>query len=169
MHKNITINIDEDVYEKFTIALTLNKDEHDKVVEHFMKLYITKSFGNASQQYNPNVKPEKFTEEAISHNGKANRRIPTWAIKPEQYNHKIIRAYFQAEKTNGRVTLSALEELCSDKSHPEKYVPTFRSNYAQMKLDGPKSHGKVFEDDGEMVNIWCEVKDTLMRYKYYFC
>lgn len=28
-----------------------------------------------------------------------------------------------------------------------------------MKLDGPKSHGKVFVDDGETVSIWSEVKD----------
>lgn len=28
-----------------------------------------------------------------------------------------------------------------------------------MKLDGPKSHGKVFVDDGETVTIWQEVKD----------
>lgn len=32
-----------------------------------------------------------------------------------------------------------------------QYGLTFRNNYAQMKIDGPKSHGKVFEDDGERV------------------
>lgn len=42
-------------------------------------------------------------------------------------------------------------------------------NYSQMKLDGPKSHGKVFEDDGETVTIWREVEDTLMKYKSSFC
>jgi len=58
-----------------------------------------------------------------------------------------------------------LEGLCSDKEHPELYVPTFKNNYAQMKIDGPKSHGKVFEDDGVNVWIWQEVEEVLLKYK----
>ena len=61
-----------------------------------------------------------------------------------------------------------MERLCSDKEHPELYVPTFRNNYSQMKLDGPKSLGKVFEDDGNRVWIWSEVEDTLLQYKASF-
>ena len=34
-----------------------------------------------------------------------------------------------------------------------------------MKLDGPKTYGKVFEDDGEKVWIWSEVEDVLRKYK----
>ena len=55
-----------------------------------------------------------------------------------------------------------------DKEHPELYVPTFRNNYSQMKLDGPKSHGRVFEDDGNGVWIWAEVEETLLQYKNSF-
>lgn len=55
------------------------------------------------------------------------------------------------------------------RTNPELYEPTFRNNYSQMKLDGPKSHGKVFEDDGEKVTIWHEVENTLTRYKSSFC
>ena len=62
-----------------------------------------------------------------------------------------------------------IENLCSDMNNPKLYVPTFKNKYSQMKLDGPKSHGKVFEDDGETVTIWREVEDTLMKYKSSFC
>ena len=92
-----------------------------------------------------------------------------WALKPEQYNNKIIRAYFKAVEITSCATIDVMERLCSDKDKPELYVTTFKNNYAQMKLDGPKSHGKVFEDDGEKVTIWHEVEDTLMRYKSSFC
>ena len=34
-----------------------------------------------------------------------------------------------------------------------------------MTFDGPRSHGKVFEDDGENVWIWEEIKPRLMQYK----
>lgn len=43
------------------------------------------------------------------------------------------------------------------------------NNWKQMKLDGSKSHGKVFDDDGETVTIWCEVENILMKYKSSFC
>lgn len=41
------------------------------------------------------------------------------------------------------------------------FLLSFKNNYSQMKLDGPKSHGKVFEDDGDRVWIWDEVEETL--------
>ena len=68
----------------------------------------------------------------------------------------------------GQATITMMEQLCNDKDHPELYVPSFKNNYSQMKLDGPKSHGKVFEDDGENVWIWSEIEDMLMRYKRSF-
>jgi len=52
---------------------------------------------------------------------------------------------------------------------PELYVPTFKNNYYQMKIDGAKTYGKVFEDDGDMVNIWQEVYEVLQEYKKFFC
>ena len=169
MSKNITVTVDEDIYEKFCIALSLTKEEQNHAIEHCMKWYITKSFEKASQAYNLNPKVKLDEDITADFRGKANQRIPSWALKPTQYNHKIIRAFFKAEQVTGRVTIADLERLCSDKSVPELYVPTFRSNYAQMKLDAPKSHGKVFEDDGETVMIWSEVRDTLMQYKEIFC
>ena len=51
---------------------------------------------------------------------------------------------------------------------PELYVPTFKNNYSQMKIDSSKSHGKVFEDNGDKVWIWSEIENTLMKYKSSF-
>lgn len=52
---------------------------------------------------------------------------------------------------------------------PELYVPKFRNNLAQMKIDGAKTYGKVFEDDGNEIKIWSEVEAVLMEYKSDFC
>ena len=65
--------------------------------------------------------------------------------------------------------MQELEELCSREEVPELYVPKFRNNYAQMKIDGAKTYGKVFEDDGKVVSIWNEVRETLLEYKSQFC
>ena len=129
-------------------------------------LLSAKTFERASQEYNP--KTATRSNDSKDYYGKAIQRIPVWALKPSQYNHKIIRAYFEAVDIAGEATLTMMERLCSDKDHPELYVPTFRNNYSQMKIDGPKSHGKVFEDDGERVWIWSEVETVLLQNKNSF-
>jgi hypothetical protein len=168
MGKNITFTIDEDVYEKFCIALNLTNDTEDVAVENCMRWYIARTFEKASQTYNPKIVAKQVSDSNKDFYGKAIQRIPMWALKPEQYNHKIIRAYFKAVEINGYATIDMMERLCSDKNNPEMYVTTFKNNYSQMKLDGPKSHGKVFEDDGDKVWIWSEVEETLMKYKNSF-
>ena len=80
-----------------------------------------------------------------------------------------LKIYGVRNTKNGQVLLYQLEELCSQEDVPELYVPTFRNNYAQMKIDGAKTYGKVFEDDGKVVSIRSEVEETLMEYKNYFC
>lgn len=168
MDKKITVSIDQDIYEKFYLAMNLTKDAENDAIEACMRCYIAKTFEKASHDYNPKAAAKKTANEGNDYYGKAIQRIPVWALKPTQYNHKIIRAYFEAGAATDRVTIDAMEHLCSDKNVPELYVPTFKNNYSQMKLDGLKSHGKVFEDDGENVWIWSEVEETLTKYKTSF-
>ena len=167
MKKEIVFKIDNDINEKFNLALSLTQDDQNTAIENCMKWYISKSFEQASQTYSPSSKLKNPNGDELNY-GKANRRIPNWAQKPKQYNHKIIRSFFLSEELYEIPTIETMEKLCSDKMESALYVPTFKSNYAQMKIDAPQSHGKVFEDDGDRVWIWDEVKDTLMQYKEYF-
>lgn len=166
MDKIVTFTVDSDVYEKFNIALNLSGESSDEAANSCLRWYIAQAFGNASKEYSP--KAAKQTDANRDFYGKALQRIPMWALKPNQYNHKIIRAYFMAIDIAQEATLVMMERLCNDKNRPDLYVPTFRNNYSQMKLDGPKSHGKVFEDDGDRVWVWDEVEETLMQYKSSF-
>lgn len=168
MVRNITVSVDEDIYEKFSLAMNLTKDSENDAIETCMKWYIANAFEKVSQEYNPKGTAKKVVDSSNNYYGKATQRIPVWALKSNQYNHKIIRAYFMAVDIAGQATITMMERLCSDKDHPELYVPTFKNNYSQMKLDGPKSHGKVFEDDGENVWVWSEVESVLMKYKSSF-
>ena len=61
-----------------------------------------------------------------------------------------------------------MKELCSDSTRPEFHAPSLNTNYIQMKVDNPKSHSKVFVDDGYQVTIWDEVKPKLDEYVEYF-
>jgi hypothetical protein len=169
VNKSVTFTVDVDVYEKFCIALNLTKETQDTAVESCMRWYITKTFEKASQAYNQKTVGRQNEDVNKDFYGKAIQRIPVWNVKPKQYNHKILRAYFKAVTATGSATIDMMERLCSEEYNSELYVPTFKNNYSQMKLDGPKSHGKVFEDDGKTVTIWHEVEDTLMKYKSSFC
>lgn len=155
------------MYDKFNMALNLSSETSDEAAESCLRWYIAQVFENASKEYTPKSVRQKDNEEKDFY-GKAVQRIPKWALKPNQYNHKIIKAYFMAVDIAGEATLNMMERLCSDRERPDLFVPTFKNNYLQMKLDGPKSHGKVFEDDGDRVWIWDEVEEILVKYRNNF-
>lgn len=101
--------------------------------------------------------------------GKAVGRIPKWAINPDQNNYKIIRAYFQLLNERGLVTRPELEARCQNEAeHPDVYVRDFRGNFASMKTDKGKSHGKVFTDDGYNVRVWSVVAPILEQNRSLF-
>ena len=162
MVKKISIDVDDQVYDRFQAALKLTDKEEGAAIEEAMKAFIAQSFAEVIGEYQPS------TDNARKYWGKDAKRIPRWACHNEQYNHKIIAAYFEAIRLDGKATLPRIEELCADKEQERFYVPTFRTNYAQMKADGPKTHGRVFEDNGFEVWIWKEVADVMDAYSYAF-
>ena len=96
MNKNITFTVDSDVYEKFNIALDLSGESSDEAANACLRWYIAQAFENASKEYTPKV--SKQTDDNKDFYGKALQRIPMWALKPNQYNHKIIKAYFMNDE-----------------------------------------------------------------------
>jgi len=108
VNKNVTFTVDADVYEKFCIALNLTNETKDAAVESCMRWYIAKTFEKASQAYNPKTVAKQNEDINKDFYGKANQRIPVWAVKPNQYNHKIIRAYFKAVAATGRATIDMM-------------------------------------------------------------
>lgn len=169
MEKEVVFTMEEDVYNMFHMALNLTKEDEGKAMETCLKWYIAKTFDKVSKEYGPEKEKYKRIKSERNFYAKAKKRIPLWAKKPEQYCHKIIRGFFWCQEQYGEVSLADLEEICSKEEVPELYVPTFKNNYYQMKIDAAKTYGKVFEDDGDMVNIWQEVYEVLQEYKKFFC
>lgn len=167
MHKELIIKLEEDLINKFEIALHLSNENKDDVVNKLIRSYISRAFAQAAAAYEQTNTPS--AKEDGDYYGKAIHRIPKWAKKQSQINHKIIRAFFQLSQ-NGAVTYSALADYCNNnEEHPDVYVPTFASNFAQMKFDGDKSHGKVFEvNDKGIVTVWDVVLPTLTSCKKEF-
>lgn len=152
---HLTIELDDFVYESFSNAIKSTGKGIDDVVRDFMIRYAPTK--NEQTEHN------KMKTDNADCYAMANNRIPKWANKPNQFNHTIIWSYFRAEEINGHATIDLMKGLCFDKINMSE--KQFKSNYAQMTFDGPRSHGKVFEDDGENVWIWEEIRPRLMQYK----
>lgn len=100
---------------------------------------------------------------------KALNKIPMWAQKPYQDNHKIIRAYFKAyHRFDEPPTKNMMQEICSNYEDQSCYVNNFQATYSSLKADGPNTNGKLFIDDGTYVQIWEEIEDVLLKYEKYF-
>jgi len=169
MEKKIAFTIKDDIYDKFCLALNLSKEEEDRVLETCLKWYIAKTFGKVYKEFEFDIMDKQGEKSKGKFYAKAVMKIPVWAKRPEQYCHKIIRGFFQCQEMYGKVSLRELEELCTREDLPELYVPKFHNNFAQMKIDGAKTYGKVFEDDGNEIRIWSEIEAVLMEYKSDFC
>jgi hypothetical protein len=132
---------------------------------------------NCHVQYDQQQKKEKISDRTqlrskykninIGQNNRSEQfiylhRIRLWATRPGQYNHKIIKAYISLER-NGPVYLENLRGLCSDRNS-QYFVDTFGSNYTQMKTDLGHPHGKVFFDDGVIVNIYPIVRGEIRKW-----
>ncbi len=158
MKKKITISIDKDLHEKFTVALMLTGETQKSALEKCVKDYISQVFFKESEKYSSSTPLSTETPKAL-------KRIPRWAKNPEQINHKILRAYLLLAENNEQVTVYDMEKICLDMNRVDVYCPTFRNNYAQMKIETPKSTGKVFEEKNGFVTIWDRVEDIIESYK----
>ena len=90
-------------------------------------------------------------------------RIESWANKPYQINHKIIRAYLFLEK-GGKVLLRNLNRTCSALDSKFYVGENFKGNYASMKTDAGHAHGKVFYDDDGVVFIYPVVRKEIRKW-----
>ncbi len=167
--EEIIISIDSDLLEKFEIALKLNGDKKERVLEEYIKQYSSDSFSRAAGHLRMSQTREKKREDEMNY-GKAISRIPKWAMNPNQLNHKILRAFLQLEKEKHIVTYDDLENRCSDKvNHSDVYVQKFYGNYTSMKTDAANSHGKVFvENDSKIITIWETVDSAVRLYQHSF-
>lgn len=165
MKAEFKVLIDEELKRNFEMALQLNSEEKDSVLDALLRGYVSRAFLKAAAAYErPSAHVEKI--ETGDFTGKAVQRIPKWAKKPGQINHKIIRAYLQLS-AKGTVTYNELLKYCTeDETRTDIYVPTFASNFAQMKFDGEKSHGRVFDvGPSGVVTIWDGVESVLLNYR----
>jgi hypothetical protein len=169
----IKVSLESNLSKMFDFALQLNKQSPEEVLTNFIRQYVSESFSKASKSVSPNSVDTTQTKlEDASYpadDAKAIRKIPNWAQKPHQNNHRIIKAYFQIQEESSSVTVDKLTDRCSNPiKYPATFTPDFYGNFASMKTDAGNSNGKVFEVDNGIVSIWPIVSSTLQEYRSLF-
>ncbi|OUR80382.1 hypothetical protein A9Q83_01395 [Alphaproteobacteria bacterium 46_93_T64] len=69
-------------------------------------------------------------------------KIELWAKHPNQFNHKIVRAFLNLSEA-GNVSIDSLRSHCVKQGILAK---NFNSHFASMKTNAGNSHGKIFEE-----------------------
>ncbi len=100
-------------------------------------------------------------EDSVSEIKKVLRRLRMWS-KPErqsQYNSQILNAYLELKRQGKKgITEDDIDSRLGHKSW-------FSSNFVQMKVIADRNHGKVFDIDGQFVNIWGPIKAAIDEYE----
>lgn len=161
MDKNeITFNINSQILKEFQRTVAMEKKDLSKVIEKIIINYIAESNTPEDQiDTNSNGRDLKYRKALV--------KVKLWKNRPQQNNHKILRAFWEIEDEIGFVTIDALEKRCSNKEKfSGTYVEKFHANFEQMKTDKGNINGKVFEIEyKKVVRIWDAVYLGITQYK----
>jgi hypothetical protein len=142
------------------VPLFIKDIESVKIIQSSLDTSNTKSKNiivNKTLKQPPPMAMETITKDTFSKLG----RIRLWSNNPNQYNHRIIRAYLDIAKIRN-VTIENLKASCRDRY---KMTPSsFNSNFASMKTDNGNSHGKVFYEENGYVKVYSKVLDEINKY-----
>lgn len=132
--------------------------EIDNLINTLLNDYKNSSTSNGnslsvSQLYNRGSSDAYIQKEV----DKVTNRLPKWFNNTWQYNSKVLYAFLRLyDPSIGYVSYIALRNEADIGS-------AFTTNYNQMKIIAEKNHGKVFEQVGDRVYLWENVKDIVLR------
>ena len=132
--------------------------EIDNLINTLLNDYKNSSTSNGnslsvSQLYNRGSSDAYIQNEV----DKVTNRLPKWFNNTWQYNSKVLYAFLRLyDPSIGYVSYIALRNEADIGS-------AFTTNYNQMKIIAEKNHGKVFEQVGDRVYLWENVKDIVLR------
>ena len=98
------------------------------------------------------------TNTQITEINKVQRRLKLWAQRQSQVNAKLLNLYIKLAHAGEIVTVDGFREAYGNDEE-------FLRNYPQLKNISPKNHGKIFEEDKQVITIWEPVIEFVEEYK----
>ncbi len=88
---------------------------------------------------------------------KVSKKLNRWVRRPNQICCKILNKYLQLANNSKSITKDQLKSEL-----PE--LVTFDANFAQMKTISERNHAKIFEMNGDFIEVWSPVKNLVANY-----
>ncbi len=145
------------------------------LTEHLENASFLVSKGNCAQQAHSEIiqslivvselkKMQPKKRSALSKHSKENqiikvqRRLNLWKTRQHQTNAKILNAYLRL--THQGKTFITEQDLKNEFGEPD-----FETNFIQMKNIADKNHGKIFDHNGEQIEIWEPISQFISSYE----
>lgn len=160
MEFNITIT--EDLYRRFAAACILSGQDQQGVICEKIEEFITFTF---SSELSGLTTPLQSFSKTPMVQSKVLTRIPLWAKRPEQHNHKILRAFFVVER-DGMTTKDRMKDFFVENNYGTAWQ--FDNNFNSMRTNEGNSHGQVFACVNDLVTLSEEASSIAYKYREYF-
>lgn len=152
----IKIAINEDLYRRFVAACVLTGEEQQQVISEKIQEFVTATFISEISELNASVQDEAQMQ------SKVETRIPLWAKRPEQHNHRILQAFFAVER-DGMTTKERMREFFLQNGYGTPWQ--FDNNFASMRTNEGNSHGNVFSCVNDIVTLTDEASSVAYKYR----
>lgn len=154
----IKVSVNEDLYRRFAAACVLAGKNQQVVISEKIQEFVAATFVSEMSEFNVSVQGEPQTNGTQR---KVETRIPLWAKRPEQHNHRILQAFFAVEH-NGMTTKERMREFFLQNGYGTPWQ--FDNNFASMRTNEGNSHGHVFACANDIVTLTDEA--SCVAYKY---
>lgn len=158
----ITFTINDDLYRRFAAACILSGKDQSMIICEKIEEFASSTFANEVSGLH--VTTPKV-EQAFDAKSKVLTRIPLWAKRPEQHNHKILQAFFATE-SEGMTTRDRMREFFIQAASGTGWQ--FDNNFASMRTNEGNSHGRVFACFNDIVTLTEEASGIAYKYRDHF-
>jgi hypothetical protein len=87
-------------------------------------------------------------------------KLQRWRNHQTQFNSRILNAYLSLKRLGSA-------QITTDMLRSEYGEMNFDSNFIQMRIISPNNHGKVFELNGDKVELWEPIEALVHDYEEY--
>lgn len=158
---DITITVAEDLYRRFAAACILAGQDQQAVISKKIEEFVAATFSNELS----NLGAPAQAPITASAQSKVLTRIPLWAKRPDQHNHKILRTFFVIER-DGMTTRDLMKDFFLENNYGTAWQ--FDNNFNSMRTDEGNSHGHVFACVNDLVTLSEEASSIAYKYREYF-
>lgn len=159
---DINITLTEDLYRRFSAACILSGQDQHEVICEKIEEFITSTF--SSELSGLSAPAQAFSKKTMVPS-KVLTRIPLWAKRPDQHNHKILRAFFVVER-DGMTTRDRMKDFFLENNYGTAWQ--FDNNFNSMRTNEGNSHGQVFACVNDLVTLSEEASSIAYKYREYF-